>query len=445
MINEDLFTYLIFYNMTKMKHLLSQLYLLALLALPVFVASCSEEDAEEGSQELKVAIAGITDGSTVNVGGTVTMSALIESETIDPIYSWKINGEEVSTGDKLTFSPEEKGTYNITLMVTDIEQTKGASLTLNAQLYPAQFYVINEGQYGKGASVNRYAGQTWQNRIIEGLGETGTVADADENYMYVVTKTAPQLTKVEKEGYTTAGSLSLSSGVANNLLILNDLQAILTTDGGAYTVNLSTMELGEKLEGTSNSTDIHRNYGHLFIIDQKVIKVYSAETLTLEQTFPYQTTTGFAQAKDEKTLWAANGTKLIKINMETLESEEIELPDNLSVYYNSMAYTPTCLQASTTEEALYFTMPDGFNGKNIYKYNTKTGEAMLFFAAPEGKMTYGSCIQVDPYNGDVYLLYVQNDYSPIAGIYIVDGVSGEQKAKLDYSGEYWFPSSILFE
>ena len=444
MINEDLFTYLIFYNMTKMKHLLSQLYLLALLALPVFVASCAEDDEEE-IQELKVSIAGMTDGSTVNVGGTVTMSALIESETIDPIYSWKINGEEVSTGDKLTFSPEEKGTYDITLTVTDIEQTKETSLTLNAQLYPAQFYVINEGQYGKGASVNRYAGQTWQNRIIEGLGETGTVAYTDEDYMYIVTKNAPQLTKVEKEGYTTVGSLSLNSGVANSFHILNNLQAILTTDNGAYIVNLETMELGEKLEGTVNCTDIYRNYGHLFIIDQNAIKVYNDATLTFKQTLPYQAITGFARTNNGKILWAANGTTLVKINMETLESEEVELPDGLSVYYNSMAYTPSCLQGSMTENALYFTTPSGFNGKDIYKYDTATGEATLFFTAPEGKMTYGSCIQVDPYNGDVYLLYVQNDYSPVAGIYIADGVSGEQKAKLDYSGEYWFPSSILFE
>ena len=94
--------------------------------------------------------------------------------------------------------------------------------------------------------------------------------------------------------------------------------------------------------------------------------------------------TGFAQTKDGN-IWA-NGQSLIKIDPKTLDETTVELPDNINVFYNQWAYTPTGLCASTTENALYIVnttvVPgaygDSYYGKNIYKYNTESKIAQEF-------------------------------------------------------------------
>lgn len=85
--------------------------------------------------------------------------------------------------------------------------------------------------------------------------------------------------------------------------------------------------------------------------------------------------TGFAQTKDGN-IWAANGQSLIKIDPKTLDETTVELPDNINVFYNQWAYTPTGLCASTTENALYIvntTVVPGAYGDSYYgKTSTNT-------------------------------------------------------------------------
>lgn len=436
--------------MTKMKHLLSQLYLLALLALPVFVASCSEDDEPQG-EKMEIAGLGADNGVTVVTDQTIELKAELVNAKANISYAWAINGGEVSTESSYTFKSETAGNYTVTLTVRE-ENNAATEVTksITIKVVKPFFHIINEGK--DCASVNLFDGQNWQYNLVENLGMTGTVGRTNGDYLYIVTKMAPQLAKVSLNGYTVNSTLELGSGQANNLCILSDTEAVLTTTKGAYKVNLSDMTLGEQLENTTkNSTDIYRAGNHLFIIDNKVIKVYNAETLAFEKEFTEQAVTGFAQTADG-TLWAANGTKLIKINVGTLTSEEVELPDGLKVYYNQWAYTPTGLSASTTGNNLYFAnhVTEGYSeyGRDIYKYNTETGDANLFFTAPESYSVYGTGVQVDPRNGNVYLIYTEDGWGTHylnTYIYVTDGVSGEQKAKLDYTGEYWFPSMILFE
>lgn len=131
---------------------------------------------------------------------------------------------------------------------------------------------------------------------------------------------------------------------------------ILTTSNGAFKVNLKQLTLGEKLSGldavSSDNEDIYKTDKYIFISSKNTIKVYNTNDLSFKQDIAYQIKTGFAQTKDG-TLWGANGNKLIKINVETLDYEEVELPNGLSVFYNQWGYTPTGLCASITENALY--------------------------------------------------------------------------------------------
>ena len=354
-----------------MKFLISQLYLLALFALPFVSTSCSDDD--DNSTKVEISSLGVEDGTTIVTGQIIQLEAQLSNPQGEVHYSWSTAGKEVSTQSTYTFQSDVTGTHTITLTVTANNEAQEKSINIIVVKPP--FYVINEGQ-GKG-SVNRYKQEQWQYNIVEGLGVTSTVGIINNGYMYIVSKQSPFLVKMNLE----------------NNQIVNKIE-----DG-----------LDQNAQGQNFCKD--------------------------------------------GTLWGANGNKLIKINVETLDYEEVELPNGLSVFYNQWAYTPTGLCASITENALYLVQmfEEGYSvyGKNIYKYNVETKNATLFFSAPAAdKSVYGAGVQVDPRNGDVYIIYTEDGWSTHylnTNIYIANGVTGTQKEVIDYTGTYWFPSTIAFQ
>ena len=439
--------------MKKMKFLISQLYLLALFALPFVSTSCSDDD--DNSTKVEISSLGVEDGTTIVTGQIIQLEAQLSNPQGEVHYSWSTAGKEVSTQSTYTFQSDVTGTHTITLTVTANNEAQEKSINIIVVKPP--FYVINEGQ-GKG-SVNRYKQEQWQYNIVEGLGVTSTVGIINNGYMYIVSKKSPFLVKMNLENNQIVNKIEDGldqNAQGQNFCIVNNETGILTTSNGAFKVNLKQLTLGEKLSGldavSSDNEDIYKTDKYIFISSKNTIKVYNTNDLSFKQDIAYQIKTGFAQTKDG-TLWGANGNKLIKINVETLDYEEVELPNGLSVFYNQWAYTPTGLCASITENALYLVQmfEEGYSvyGKNIYKYNVETKNATLFFSAPAAdKSLYGSCVQVDPRNGDVYIIYTEDGWSTHylnTNIYIANGVTGTQKEVIDYTGTYWFPSTIAFQ
>lgn len=439
--------------MKKMKFLISQLYLLALFALPFVSTSCSDDD--DNSTKVEISSLGVEDGTTIVTGQIIQLEAQLSNPQGEVHYSWSTAGKEVSTQSTYTFQSDVTGTHTITLTVTANNEAQEKSINIIVVKPP--FYVINEGQ-GKG-SVNRYKQEQWQYNIVEGLGVTSTVGIINNGYMYIVSKKSPFLVKMNLENNQIVNKIEDGldqNAQGQNFCIVNNETGILTTSNGAFKVNLKQLTLGEKLSGldavSSDNEDIYKTDKYIFISSKNTIKVYNTNDLSFKQDIAYQIKTGFAQTKDG-TLWGANGNKLIKINVETLDYEEVELPNGLSVFYNQWAYTPTGLCASITENALYLVQmfEEGYSvyGKNIYKYNVETKNATLFFSAPAAdKSVYGAGVQVDPRNGDVYIIYTEDGWSTHylnTNIYIVNGVTGTQKEVIDYTGTYWFPSTIAFQ
>lgn len=441
--------------MKKMKFLISQLYLLALFALPFVSTSCSDDD--DNSTKVEISSLGVEDGTTIVTGQIIQLEAQLSNPQGEVHYSWSTAGKEVSTQSTYTFQSDVTGTHTITLTVTANNEAQEKSINIIVVKPP--FYVINEGQ-GKG-SVNRYKQEQWQYNIVEGLGVTSTVGIINNGYMYIVSKKSPFLVKMNLENNQIVNKIEDGldqNAQGQNFCIVNNETGILTTSNGAFKVNLKQLTLGEKLSGldavSSDNEDIYKTDKYIFISSKNTIKVYNTNDLSFKQDIAYQIKTGFAQTKDG-TLWGANGNKLIKINVETLDYEEVELPNGLSVFYNQWAYTPTGLCASITENALYLVQmfEEGYSvyGKNIYKYNVETKNATLFFSAPAAdKSVYGAGVQVDPRNGDVYIIYTEDGWSTHylnlnTNIYIANGVTGTQKEVIDYTGTYWFPSTIAFQ
>lgn len=438
--------------MRKMKNLISQLYLLALLTLPLIATACSDDD--DNTPKVEIISLGVEDGTTVMTGQAVQLEAQVNNPQGEVQYSWTTNGKVTSSQSTYVFQSDVAGTYTIKLTITDDNKT--AEKSINIIVIKPSFYVINEGK--DNASVNKYMQGEWQYNIVQGLGKTSTVGIINDGYMYIVSKMSPFLVKMDLKNNQIVNKVD--NGLGNNVqgqnfCIVNNEMGILTTNNGAFKINLNQLTVGEKLSGledVSNDNEyIYKTDKYIFISSGTAIKVYNTNNISFKQDIAHQIKTGFAQTKDG-TLWAANGNKLIKINVETLNSEEVELPNELSVYYNQWAYTPTGLCASTTENALYFAqmITEGYSvyGKNIYKYNTETKSATKFFSTPaDDQSVYGAGVQVDPRNGDVYLIYTEDGWGTHylnTNIYVADGVSGTQKAIIDYTGTYWFPSSITF-
>lgn len=438
--------------MRKMKNLISQLYLLALLTLPLIATACSDDD--DNTPKVEIISLGVEDGTTVMTGQAVQLEAQVNNPQGEVQYSWTTNGKVTSSQSTYIFQSDVAGTYTIKLTITDDNKT--AEKSINIIVIKPSFYVINEGK--DNASVNKYMQGEWQYNIVQGLGKTSTVGIINDGYMYIVSKMSPFLVKMDLKNNQIVNKVD--NGLGNNVqgqnfCIVNNEMGILTTNNGAFKINLNQLTVGEKLSGledVSNDNEyIYKTDKYIFISSGTAIKVYNTNNISFKQDIAHQIKTGFAQTKDG-TLWAANDNKLIKINVETLNSEEVELPNELSVYYNQWAYTPTGLCASTTENALYFAqmITEGYSvyGKNIYKYNTETKSATKFFSTPaDDQSVYGAGVQVDPRNGDVYLIYTEDGWGTHylnTNIYVADGVSGTQKAIIDYTGTYWFPSSITF-
>ena len=436
-----------------MKFLISQLYLLALFALPFVSTSCSDDD--DNSTKVEISSLGVEDGTTIVTGQIIQLEAQLSNPQGEVHYSWSTAGKEVSTQSTYTFQSDVTGTHTITLTVTANNEAQEKSINIIVVKPP--FYVINEGQ-GKG-SVNRYKQEQWQYNIVEGLGVTSTVGIINNGYMYIVSKKSPFLVKMNLENNQIVNKIEDGldqNAQGQNFCIVNNETGILTTSNGAFKVNLKQLTLGEKLSGldavSSDNEDIYKTDKYIFISSKNTIKVYNTNDLSFKQDIAYLIKTGFAQTKDD-TLWGANGNKLIKINVETLDYEEVELPNGLSVFYNQWAYTPTGLCASITENALYLVQmfEEGYSvyGKNIYKYNVETKNATLFFSAPAAdKSVYGAGVHCDPRNGDEDIIYTEDGWSTHylnTNIYIANGVTGTQKEVIDYTGTYWFPSTIAFQ
>ena len=322
--------------------------------------------------------------------------------------------------------------------------------------YTGGFYVVNEGSFGHTpASINYYTpdgGWTLNlfqtNNPDETLGNTGSMAVYSDDFLYVVTKETPYLTEIGFDDFLKRSSLPEGelSSQAHALALIDDSHGVLITGAGAYSVTLNPVKLGSAFyEGRDLWGDVCVKNGYIFMTTtanaEHKIKVYNAQTLESVKELS-AATTGFAEVGGY--LWAANGNKLVKIDMSTLTDEELTLSDGLSVYYNKWAYTPSALSVSKEGNALFFLSDVGGSGTDVYKYSVATNTAEKFFAAPETYSVYGKGLNVDPKTGDLYLFYT-SDWGANITIYVVDGKTGEQKNTIAYTDtSYWYPSMVIF-
>lgn len=317
------------------------------------------------------------------------------------------------------------------------------------------FYVVNEGWFGHDpGSINYYdlTAKSWQENLYKShntgktLGNTSTNAVIYNDKMYIVSKDVPYLVQVNKSDFKHIASIEEkgtlgTNGQGYNFCIVNSTTGILTSSEGAFKTALAPLALGEQFVN-GRCGDIIKSGNYIFMIVDSQVNAYNAADLTLAKENLGAANTGFTQSKDGS-LWAANNNVLLKMNPATLTSETIELPVEYEVYYNSAAYTPSGLCASPSENALYFVKKDGWSPKEAYKYSIDSKALTKIITAPADYSFYGAGLSVNPKTGMVVALFMK-DYKS-SKIIITNGIAGENPEEIDYPGDYWFPSKVVFE
>ncbi|WP_070807504.1 DUF5074 domain-containing protein [Gabonibacter massiliensis] len=458
--------------MKKLSLWFGKLCLFTGIVMSLLVA-CEKDDV---SSAPKIENMGISGDTIVAQGENFVITpAVKETEVIS--YEWKINGKRVSEEKSYTFDATMLGTYTVEFAVSNKVGRDRISFAVDVRKYAGGFYVVNEGKYPDPGSVNYYKKKTWSQTVFEtnntgkNLGKTTTNGVVFEGKMYLVSKQECFLSRVNIMDFKEEARIEDDenepigmNGQAYNFCIVDKTTGVLTTNHGALKVNLTSLSLGERLEGMDKNYlnddtycgDILKAGEYVFLINNGKIKVYRASDLAFVKELGAGKS-GFVQTKDGS-LWATNENELVKIDVRSLKVERTVLGDDISVYYDrSSSYRPATFAVSTDGETLFFAKEkkEGWSiyGKEIWKFDVVSRKAAKFYSAPSADLSvYGSALKVNPRTGDLYITYTEDGYSTHylnTAIYVVDGKSGQEKEKIFYTKEnedtYWFPSVIVFD
>lgn len=420
----------------------------ALLALPMLVTSCDENEEFQSP----VIRWDLPSDTIMALNDQLTLSPDVHSVDTAAAYLWSVDGNQVSTDKNYVFTATETGSHLIALTVTDKGGISQKQIKVEVRKYYGGFYMINEGSYGyHNASFNYFKNDsalfaTYDKFLAAHsditLGATGVVGSLRGKDFYILSKGEPYLTKLDAITMTQTATLNLSNGASLyspcNMCFLNDGSMIMTTYRGAYKVNPETMTVTDTIT-TNKTTDVVLKGDYLYMLVKDSVNIYKTSDLTPVVANVAKATTGFAVTGN--TVWAANGSDLLKIEGENVTV--VTLPDGYEVYNDSWAYRPTTLQASKDGKSLLFVKNDGWSSKLAACYHIAENKVTDFLKSTDEFSFYGAGIQVDPNNGDVYLIYTGDNY--MNNRIIVTNAEGQPKDTLNYSGEYWFPSSLVFE
>lgn len=434
------------------KNVFKSLGYAALLSLPMLVTSC-DENAEFQSPVINWDLPSDT---ILAQNDQLALNPEILSEDPEAVCLWSVDGEQVSTDKNYVFTATETGSHLIALTVTDKGGVSQKQIKVEVRKYYGGFYMINEGWYGHhNASFNYFKNgsalfATYDNFTAAHsdvtLGATGVVGSLLGQDFFILSKTAPFLTKLNAITLTQTATLNLPEGGSLyspcTMCVLNDGNLVLTTYRGAYKVDPTTMTLTDTLT-TKKTTDVIQKGDYLYMLVNDSVNIYKTMDFSSVVTNVAKATTGFAVTGN--TIWAANGSELVKIEGENVST--VALPDGYEVYTDSWSYHPTSLQASKDGKSLLFVNkdpdPNVWTTKLAACYHIADNTVTDLLKSTDAYSFYGTGIQVNPKTGDVYLIYSDDSY--MNNRIIVTDAIGQPKDTLDYSGEYWFPSSIVFE
>ena len=429
-------------------------FMAAALAMPVVFTSCTEETSDTTPMP-KIITMGVDAENIIQLNDTLNITPQL-STTEGVSYLWTLDGDSVGASSSYTFIANETGKFNLSFTAANIAGLATQTIEIQVRKVFGGFYVINEGAYPNPASFNYYKNNSWafnsfdefSAQVDYTFGQTGTTAAVSNGAMYMVTKNAPVLSKINMQDWTAETVIDsrdlISGGQGQSICLIPDNKAVLTTTRGAFIVDLNQKAIVDTLTN-SNTTDAFVNGDYMYMIVSDSINVYKTTDLALVNQAVAAAKTGFTKT-EAGDVWAADDSTLVRFEASNpTEAEVIALPSGYTVYYNQWAYTPTGLQAAKGKNVLYFGTVNGWyaNAVCAYDIDNKT-VSTIYTLEGANDLLYGSGIHVNPQTGNLYLVSTP-DYRS----FVIDIVTpeGEKQKRIVYGNEttLWYPSTIIFD
>jgi hypothetical protein len=334
------------------------------------------------------------------------------------------------------------------------------SLTTGA--YSNGFFLINEGWFSHGTGeVNFYSYSTGTlsdsvfghanpglnlNPVTSTL-EFGTVFDGS---LYLVSKVGGPLVVVDQNTMVQSNRIAASSTRDWRAFVgIDSTHGLVSSQTGIFPLALPALTVGTKLPGTQISGqvgDMIKSGSYVFALSQTAgMIVLNASTHAIVKTIAGMTV-AFAKTSDGS-VWAAGGTRLLKIDSSTLDTVTVALP--FTVNNSWAAWHPGSITASTSENAVFIANNATETGATtIYKYIVGTPSSLSapFININTGDELYGSGIGYDASNNTLVVTTVQSGFGSnfsVNDLDIYNAGTGALNSDLGYSG-FWFPAIPVF-
>ena len=383
-----------------------------LMALSVFVVSCSDDDTVLAPTE-------ITSGFeknqvSLNLGESVNLEPKFEAGG-DPVYKWELDGKIVADQMVYTLTPSKTGTYKLKFEVSNESGSQSVEYSIRVYgPYSKGVFIVNEGWFGhEPGSVNFWDRKSdeIECKVYEKanpgkeLGVTTQYACIAEGKLFLVSKDPDHLVVVNSETLLEEGRVSLNIGrtQARGFAYQDDKTGYLSSSDGIYKVDLAQFKMGEKVPEISGEVGkMMVLEGKLFALQSNKLFVINTSTLAIEKTISMENSaSGMVTDKDGK-LWVSASTQLVKVDPVLLEEETIDLPNGYAVN-KGFVWDAGCLTYSKQENAFFFVEKGGWAARKVAKYDIETKTVETICEIDSDFQIYGAGTFVDPISNKLYV------------------------------------------
>ncbi|TKG96316.1 DUF5074 domain-containing protein [Puteibacter caeruleilacunae] len=422
-----------------------------LFALSTFIVGCSDDDILPPS-EIKSGYD--NDQVTLSLGESAELTPEFDADD-SSVYTWKLDGEVVSTTQDYTFEASNTGSFVLEFKVANEAGTETVEYAVRVYgPYSKGIFIVNEGWFGhEPGSVNfwdRESDELVKNAYKKEnpnneLGVTTQYACVYNYKLFLVSKVAPHLVVVNAETLKEIGRADLPEGAgqARGFVAIDDTKGYLSTSDGIYPVDLTNFQLGDKIEGVGGEVgNMLVAKEKLFALQSSKVEILNTTDNTVEKTVALPNTAGGMVQDKDGIIWVGAKTNLVKINPSDLTEETIDLPEGISVNSSyGFAWNAGSLTYCKENNTLYFAHSGGWSVKSVDCYNITAGTAKQFVELSDGYTLYGAGVYVDPVANKIYMTATKG-WSFDNNRFFVYALDGTQEKTIDYD-HYWFPALMV--
>ncbi|MDR1877591.1 MAG: DUF5074 domain-containing protein [Flavobacteriaceae bacterium] len=248
----------------------------------------------------------------------------------------------------------------------------------------------------------------------------------------------------------------IGGGDGRTFIGVDENTGYIGTSKGIYLFDIKNLTVGNLIEGTGGNNyqigNMIRTSKYVFATKQSTgVFVIDPISHTIIQTIANTSVNTITQSKDGN-VWIGAGSKLIKVNPLTLETEEITVSASISGSWGAWNAGGFC--SSTQNNVLYWTSGGGFigGGNTVIKYDIDTDTLNTSFYQIPGQegsynqVFYGAGLRIDPVTDNLVITTTENGYGSHYQknwVHIVtnEGVLSNTYQLNDY---YWFTALPVF-